>query len=419
MAFLCRLNLSKQNKQVVELYISTFVGTLLGVVSSIINTRFLDPVNYGDVRYVQNIINLIAALLLFGYFLSGSRLLALSNDEAYSRRIRGAMVVILLIASLILIIGTASNYWIHLYNGKLTVAPLFIISLHVCIHQLLLNYVNTTAQGDNHIGRLSVARMLPALLYIPLAYWIYTQFGATSTRMILLQWGTSSLILIGVIVSTKPSFHRLAYVFRELNQENKQYGLQLYYGQLAMVATNYIAGVALGIFNVDNANVCYFTLALTITSPLILVPSIIGTTYFKTFATQDRISKKVMRGTIVVTVVSCIGYIAIIKPVVSLLYPAAYAVVGIYATILAVGCSIHGLGDMINRYLGSHGQGIAIRNSSFACGLLKVGGYIGLVYLWNIEGALITNILSSLIYSGILFCYYYRFTKGSRVNNRY
>ena len=128
MAFLCRLNLSKQNKQVVELYISTFVGTLLGVVSSIINTRFLDPVNYGDVRYVQNIINLIAALLLFGYFLSGSRLLALSNDEAYSRRIRGAMVVILLIASLILIIGTASNYWIHLYNGKLTVAPLFIFT---------------------------------------------------------------------------------------------------------------------------------------------------------------------------------------------------------------------------------------------------------------------------------------------------
>ena len=58
---------------------------------------------------------------------------------------------------------------------------------------------------------------------------------------------------------------------------------------------------------------------------------------------------------------------------------------------------------MINRYLGSHGQGIAIKNSSFACGLLKVGGYIGLVYLWNIEGALITNILSSLIYSGILF----------------
>ena len=43
-----------------------------------------------------------------------------------------------------------------------------------------------------------------------------------------------------------------------LIKENKQYGLQLYYGQLAMVATNYIAGVALGIFNVDNANVCYF-----------------------------------------------------------------------------------------------------------------------------------------------------------------
>ena len=64
--------LSKQNKQVVILYASTLLGTLLGVLSSVINTRFLDPIDYGDVRYVQNIINLIASLLLFGYSRSGT-----------------------------------------------------------------------------------------------------------------------------------------------------------------------------------------------------------------------------------------------------------------------------------------------------------------------------------------------------------
>ena len=66
------MKFTKQTKQVVILYASTLSGVLLGVVASIINTRFLSPADYGDVRYVQNIINFIASLLLFGYFLSGS-----------------------------------------------------------------------------------------------------------------------------------------------------------------------------------------------------------------------------------------------------------------------------------------------------------------------------------------------------------
>lgn len=89
------MKFTKQTKQVVILYASTLSGVLLGVVASIINTRFLSPADYGDVRYVQNIINFIASLLLFGYFLSGSRLLAISSGESESRRIRGCMIVIL------------------------------------------------------------------------------------------------------------------------------------------------------------------------------------------------------------------------------------------------------------------------------------------------------------------------------------
>lgn len=86
-------NFSKQRKQVVLLYLSTILGVLVGVLASIVNTRFLAPPEYGDVRYVQNIINFIASLLLFGYFLSGSRLLALSDSEERSRNIRGGNVI--------------------------------------------------------------------------------------------------------------------------------------------------------------------------------------------------------------------------------------------------------------------------------------------------------------------------------------
>lgn len=387
------------------------LGVLLGVLSSIINTNFMDPKDYGDVRYIQNIIGFIASLLLFGYFLSGSRLLALSDDEVYSRRIRGAMVVILSVASVILLISTIVCYFIHFKNQ--TVAILFLISLPVCFNPLLSNYINTTTQGDNHIGRLALARLLPSLLYVIIAYIVFSNYGATSTSMILLQWGVATIVFILIIASTNPSFDNLRPVFKALNKENKEYGLQLYWGSLIMVATNYLAGISLGVFNEDNTEVGFYTLAMTVTSPLATLPAIIGTTYFKQFASQNRIPVKVMKFTVIITVVSCLFFILLIKPIVSCLYSERYEPVGDYAIWLAVGYGIHGIGDMINRYLGSHGQGVSIRNSSIANGIFKIFGFTVLVYLWNTEGALLTNILCSFIYALTLFYYYNKYIKAN------
>lgn len=405
--------MANNRSQVIYLYIASFLGTLLGVLASIVNTRSLSPEFYGDVRYVQNIINFMASLLLFGYFLSGSRLLALSKDEKNSRSIRGVMVIILLISVGILIVGVLLNAVFHI--NKPAVCGLFLVSLPVCAFPLLNNYVNTTAQGDNHIGRLAVARLVPTALYIPIAYYIYTTFGATSNRMMLLQWGIYTIVLLIVVISTHPRFENVKGVFRELNDENKRYGIQLYYGSLAMLATNYIGGVTLGAFNTDNINVGYYTLALTVTGPLTMLPGIVGTTYFKQFATMDRIPAKVLKVTLLITFVSCLFFIVLIKPLVEILYSESYKMVGVYSAWMAVGFCIHGIGDMLNRYLGSHGKGTPIRNSSFICGFVRVVGFTLLVYLWDINGAIITTILSSLVYTAVLVFYYLKEVRANGV----
>lgn len=404
--------LSKQKKQVLVLYIGTLIGLVFGVFSSIINTRFVVPQDYGDVRYVQNAISLIASLLLFGYFLSGSRLLAISNSENKSRDLRGLLIIILLCAVAVLIIGVAMCGVIHLKKDP-NITRLFMVSLPVCMYPLLLNYINTVAQGDNHIGRLSFARCVPTCLYVVTAYIIYSNYGATSELMILLQWGIYSILLIGVVFSTKPTFNNVKQNWITLNKENKDYGLQLYWGSLVMVATNYIAGITLGMVNSDNTEVGFYTLALTITSPLATLPATIGTTYFKQFAHEPKIPDKVMRFTILLTAGSCLLFIALIKPIVSLMYPQSYSTVAYYAIWLAIGYSINGYGDMINRYLGSHGQGAAIRNSSFANGIFKIFGFTILVYYLNTLGALLTNIICSTIYAVTLLYYYKKFKLGN------
>lgn len=399
-------NITKENKQVVTLYISTVFGILFGILSSVINTRFLDPAEYGNVRYIQNIINFIASLLLFGFFLSGSRLLAISRCEQRSKKIRGVLIIILCVASVLLVLSMIVCFLLHQTSS---IAYLFLISIPVCIYPLLSNYVQTTAQGDNHIYRLSLSQFLPSLIYIPVAYIIYNFYGASSIKMILLQWGIYSIIYIIIIASTKPSFSELSPIWEELKQENSKYGIQLYVGSLVMVATSYLAGITIGIFNENNSEVGFYTLALTVTSPLKTLPAIIGTTYFKKFALQDKIPSNVFKYTLLLTAISCLCFLIIIKPLVIFLYSNTYIVVAKYASWLSVGFCIHGIGDMINRYLGSHGQGKSIRNSSIYNGLFKVFGFTILVYLWGTNGALITNIICSLIYCGTLVYYYLRF----------
>ena len=407
------MSVTKQRKQVVLLYISTLTGVVLGMLSSIVNTHFMSPSDYGDVRYVQNIINFIASFLLFGYFLSGARLMALSNHAFYSRRIKAVMVIILLLACAVLAIAMIVCSLIH-YKSNPTIALLFIISLPVCFYPLLLNYTEQTTIGDNQIGRLAMARLFPFLVYVPLAYIVYSNIGASSIKMILLQWGIYSIIYVCIIVSTRPLFKRLHPIWNALQRENNKYGIQLYIGSLVMVATNYLAGISLGYFNDENTEVGFYTLALTVTAPLAYLPTIVGNTYFKKFASQPRIPTNIIVFTVVLTFISCILFLLIIKPMVLFLYSESYAIVGRYASFLSIGFCIHGLGDMFNRYLCSHAQGKSVRNASVINGIVKVIGYTALVAWLNTSGAILTTIICDVVYFSCLIYYYMRFVKRNR-----
>jgi len=400
--------ITKGRKQVVMLYCATFLGSILNFVASKVNTDYLSTEDYGNVRYVLNIIQLISWLVLFGWFMSGGRLLALSNEPRRSSRIRGALIIYLGVAAVLLMLGTLVTGLFHF--GRPEVRFLFICSLPVCVYPLLTNYMNTTAQGDNHIGRLALARALPVLCYIPCAILLFGRFGADSRSVLWLHWGVCSLVLILIIISTRPSFNDLKPVFEDIRHENREYGIKLYWGSVVMVATNYIAGVTLGLFNDDNVKVGFYALALSFAQPLSYLPGIVGTAYFKRFVNEKQIPRKVFVVTVLLSILSCLGFIVLIRPVMSLYNP-SYGVVAKYASLLAVGFSIHGVGDMINRYLGSHGQGNSIRNSSFACGIVKFLGSIILVWLWDVNGALVTMILSSVIYTLSLSVEYHSYIK--------
>jgi O-antigen/teichoic acid export membrane protein len=164
-------------------------------------------------------------------------------------------------------------------------------------------------------------------------------------------------------------------------------------------------------FATNNTNVGFYSLALTVTSPLAMLPSIIGTTYFKNFAHDNCISRKVLTATFLMSVVSLVGFIILIYPIVGILYDERYADVALYACILSIGFTFHGLGDMFNRFLGAHGKGTYLRNGAFISGAIALLGYIVGVYYFGIWGAIVTKISASLAYFTSMIVYYICFVR--------
>jgi O-antigen/teichoic acid export membrane protein len=300
---------------------------------------------------------------------------------------------------------------IHHYILHRDFAWLFYITITVCGSVLLLNYMNTTAQGDNSIYSIAAARLLPSAIYLGVAYLVYSHFGASSWLMLVLQNGIALIVLSTIILYNNPSFKNLKQTFKALREENKSYGLQVYYGSLASVSVQYIAGITLGIFAADNANVGFYSLALTVTGPLALLPSIIGTTYFKRFAHENCISSKILYSTFAMSLLSLTGFVILIYPVIGILYDERYSEVALFACILAVGFTFHGLGDVFNRFLGAHGQGKPLRNGAFISGAIALLGYTIGVCFFGIWGAIFTKILASLSYFISMVIFYLSYIK--------
>ena len=406
------MKLNKNSKQALVLYISTLSGVLIGMLVSILNTRNLAPSEYGNVRYVNNIIQMLSGIFLFGYFVTGSRLLAIAKSKEEAAQIKGGLVTILGLTVALMMICMVACGLIHHYILHRDYAWLFYTAIPVCGSVLLLNYMNTSAQGDNSIYSIAAARLLPSTFYLCIAYLVYKHLGATSWLMLLLQNGIAMLVLSAIIWYNKPSFKNLKYTFKALKEENRTYGLQVYYGSLTGVSVHYVAGITLGMFASNNVNVGFYSLALTVTGPLAMLPSIIGTTYFKRFAHENSISRKILISTFSMALLSMILFIILIYPVVGFLYDDRYSDVALYACILAIGFTFHGLGDVFNRFLGAHGQGKPLRNGAFISGAIALVGYTVCVYYFGIWGAIFTKILTSFSYFFCIIVYYIFFTRN-------
>jgi O-antigen/teichoic acid export membrane protein len=406
------INLVKRRKvkQVASLYTSMVLGIVIGIAVSVINTRLLGPQQYGDLKFLQSLFSFVVIFLTFGLFVSGSRLLAQRKNKTIRNQLIGTLLILAAFISIILIVALFifSFFEERIFHNELgRIIKIFSPLLFVFPFQLCLENI---MQGDNRIYELSAFRLGPSVLYILTALSFNYFVPLSLTSALAIQLSALAAIILTMIIRFKPKFVNIKKNTLIIWGENRTYGFQVYIGILAGVASAHLGGLSIGYF-IDNTNVGFFSLALATTAPLTMIPSAVGTTFFKDFANINSIPQKATVVTLVLSISALLLFTLVIKKVVLLLYSQEYSAVVPLAYIASIGCIFHGFGDYINRFLGAHGKGKQLRNGAIAVGISNVVGYIVLVYAFGVKGAAITKSISGLIYFGMLYFFYCRFKK--------
>ncbi|KAB2836625.1 MAG: oligosaccharide flippase family protein, partial [Candidatus Brocadia sp.] len=264
---------NKRSKQIFSLYTSTILGLMIGIGVSVVNTRMLGEKQFGDLKFLQSLFMFVATTINFGVFATGGRLLAQSKDDAAKPYLVGNIIlmtaVIVMLQIIILLIYSYVPINVHSPEiGKMIrmFSPLlFVFPFQMCFENLM--------QGDNRIYELSFFRLLPSTLFLFTAIIVNYYIPVHLELTLLMQFGILAVVIIGFIFKFKPRFNFYRQYWPVLFEENKRYGFPVYIGVLAGVATTQAGTIAIS-YLIDNVNLGYFSLAITISMPLSMIPSV-------------------------------------------------------------------------------------------------------------------------------------------------
>jgi O-antigen/teichoic acid export membrane protein len=382
------------------------IGVVAGIILSKLNTTMLGPALYGDFKFVQNLFTFAQTFLTIGIFYSGGRIIAFQKDPEKRREFYGTIIIYTAIISLALIIvgGIFSFFEEGLFGNNLkwvilACLPLaFVFPLQLCLEQLL--------QGDYRIYTLSFHRLASKILNIIILLALYTYFEYKLILNLEIFLLSMAIPMILIILWLKPKFNCFKSNTKLLWKENKTYGNPVYIGAITGVASAQIASFSLSYF-VDNVNVGFFALAITATTPLAMLPVAFGTTLFKDFVSLPKIPAKVVLYTLIMGICTLALFQLVIGFLIRWIFLPEFAPVINLCYITAIGSTLHGFGDFINRFISAKGKGKVLRNSNFILGILNVAGYIGLVYLWGIKGAAVTKLVAGFAYMLNMLYFYF------------
>lgn len=411
---------NKHLRQSVTLMFWNFVSLPLALVTNIVVTRYMGASSYGDYLYVQKIFEFSYIILGLGVAQSVNRAVLLAKNEQMTREYYGSGFLCILA---VYAITCVALYAFTFISPNITEKGLFEIMLCVIPFSLILytmNYFEQVLPASNRISELIIQRYCPRIGLFALALVLYfvvkkVDLGISPVVVVWsIYWGTQLVVYLYVFRRIKPCFANLRARVREIVRYDKEFGIQVYFGNLFSTAFTALMPIFLSYFGEDNAGVGFYSLSLLLSQPLSFIPVVVATSHYTKFAEYKYIPRKLMMVTALVSLSAMLFLWILVSPFIKIFYTQDFSPV-IYLTIISsVGTLLYGFSDFFSRYLMAQGKGKPLRNSSFIVGFATLALSVGLIPWLHELGASIVHVGSGLIYFGIIVFYYKKCVKENQ-----
>lgn len=387
------------------IYASLVLALLFGLGSSSLSARLLTEPELGGFRLVISVVSVAASALTFGMLSSAGSLLA-GNVTDRRRDIvwQGSLAhtgIVAVGCSLVAVVvairsGTfGSNYLLWILGALLSGS---------IGSQLLLQ---ETLRAEGQLSGIAVLNGAPPALFMCflVAAWM-VQLHMSAALCVVLYFLSQGIVAISLITSgVRLRFPRiLPLIF--LWRRNRSLGLNVYWASFLGALT-----AQAGIFALQHsssmAEVGLFALAITVSAPLALLPSAIGTAYFRRLAEGARFPPSVLRISWLLVALLATVYFFAVPYAVQILYGTRYLAVIEPARLCGVAALLHGMGDVYNRYyLANRRVRFLLGLATIVCLVAIVASFVATAF-FGLFGAGIARLLASGAYVGLVGMHYH------------
>lgn len=399
-------------RQVLLLYAANLAGVPLALVTSIVFTRFLGPQGYGNFAFLDSIFDFGKTIFTLGFFYAGSRAIVLSSHPQRVREYYGSTLLILAMLFLIMSLFFAGY---GLFDPNLSdkgLTNFFLMLIPFGWVFMLIPFFDTILKADNRINTLAATRFLPKVVLFAGAICVYYFLAGYDGNRLAVIWSiylmAFIIVFILVLSRLRLSLANKRQRMAEIWRQNKSFGLHIYMGGLFYAGSLSLTGIMLSYYSYDNTGVGFLALAVAISRPLELIPSAVATAYFRDFASQSALDKRLIRITILLCLGGLVAAWVLVGPFIRYFYSDEFTPVIMLVLPISVAMVLHGLSGLLNRFLEARGKGKSIRNTYVVTGISLVAANALLIPIYGATGASFAMLFSGVIYISVMIFYYLR-----------
>lgn len=400
--------ISRVGRQALSLFASHIFVMILSVATGAMHTRILEPKDYGVLSFVITITGFSMLFFRFGFFSSAGLLLASEKDPTQERKLIGALTVTALIIGLcyFVFIFAFSFYIDEIFKTEVKYILRSLAALLVFIpFQMAIPQVG---KGTNKISHIALFKVMPKTIYVIIVSTLFFMY-LEKIDILLLLFINYSCVALGVVVMIylfKPLFSDLKENLRKLWAKNKEYGIHIYWGQIADQSTYKLDGIFISYF-VDTTRLGYYSLANFMVSPLVAMSQALSTSLFKSFSRKTRVPSKVILYNFIWLLAGVIGLLCLGEKIVGIVFTEKYMALVPFILPLSLAGFFQGMYQPLHMFLSSQGKGEWLRNISFIESLFNVVGNLVFILYWGVWGVAVASAIAKFI-SYCSHCYYYK-----------